>query len=85
MNSMITVMSDKPDENKRYEDLNKKLEEELTKIPKNALETFDTNVRKMKSEAIEQMDKALKEGNVPAALFYQTQVRMCKMMLREFM
>lgn len=72
------------DENKRYEELSKNLDAQLTNLPKQAAETFESNVRRMKAEAIEQMDKAIKEGNLPAAFFYRTQVRMCKMMLMEY-
>ncbi len=78
------IMSEKPDENKRYDELSKRLEEDLAKGPKKIMDTFDTNIRKMKSQAIEQMDKALKDEDLIAALYYQQQVRMCKMMLREF-
>lgn len=77
-------MSENVDENKRFDELSKKLEEEMTKMPKKTAEVFDSNVKRMKAEAIEQMDKAIRQGNVPAALFYQTQVRMCKLMLREY-
>jgi len=77
-------MSENVDENKRFDDLSKKLEDEMTKVPKKTAEAFDSNVKRMKAEAIEQMDKAMRQGNVPAALFYQTQVRMCKLMLREY-
>ncbi len=77
------IMSEKSDENKRYDELSKRLEEELAKGPKKVMDTFDTNIRKMKLQGIEQMDKAIKEGDLISALYYQQQVRLCKMMLRE--
>ena len=72
------------DDNKRFEELNRKLDEKLQTTPKNFAEMVDSHLRTTKRDAMEQMDKAIKENNIPAAMFYQAQVRWCKFALREY-
>jgi hypothetical protein len=77
-------MTSTEEENRRYDELNKKLNEALTKIPHQTEDIFTTSIKKMKSQAIDNMDAALKRGDLPSALFFRTQVQSCKLMLREY-
>jgi ElaB/YqjD/DUF883 family membrane-anchored ribosome-binding protein len=72
------------DENKRFEELNRKLEEKLSSVPKEFGNTVDSHLRATKKDAIDQLDKAIKDNNIPAATFYQAQVRWLKLALREY-
>jgi hypothetical protein len=77
-------MSTASDDDRRFQELNKKLEEKLSSAPKDFANTIDSHLRATKKDAIDQLDKAIKENNIPAALFYQAQIRWLKLTLREY-
>lgn len=77
-------MASPEDENKRYEELNRKLNEALTRVPQQTEDFITTSIRKTKSQALDNLDAALKRGDIPSAMFFRIQVQSCKLMLREY-
>jgi hypothetical protein len=72
------------EDDRRFLELNRKLDEKLFMGSVGFGQLAEQQLRAAKKEALQQMEKAINEGNFFAATGYQAQYRYCKLALREY-
>lgn len=71
------------EERKKFEELRKALADAIKESYKTSSDTFEENIRKQRSNAIAQMNDAIKNGDLWSAQFYELAIQQYSHMLRD--